>query len=438
MNTGPARDFGIPFDGDTGSNNVITDVSGVCVGYKTLNTPPDVFSGVTAILPSGNIVTKKGPGIDTLVFAAWFSLNGNGEMTGTTWIEESGILEGPIMLTNTVSVGVVRNQVINYSRRQLGNDVDPDDFELYLPVVAETYDGCLNDILGPVPDPGTYPQYPGVVAPKDVDNAIDSASPGKFDQGNVGGGMGMTCYDWKGGTGTSSRVAIPYTGASTYTVGVLVQANQGLYPDLVIRGVPVGKKMTPPDSCDKVRNRSKSSIIVVIATDAPLLPHQLKRLARRAALGVGRTGTYTNNDSGEIFIAFSTANQDAVNAGSLVTLNMLPNDDSMDPFFEATVDATERGDHQRGADCRHDRIRPDGLGWKAAHRLGNHGSEFAFHNQAFGGCHARIPPLERAVWCVGCWRRAHIQIATIPRKRRNQAIASLNSPPASSEPFFKL
>jgi D-aminopeptidase len=341
MNTGPARDFGIPFDGgDTGTNNAITDVTGVWIGHKTLNNPPSVFSGVTALLPRGNSVADNGSGIDTLVFAAWSNLNGNGEMTGTTWIEESGILEGPIMLTNTVSVGVVRNQVINYSRKQLGPDVDPDDFELYLPVVAETYDGCLNDILGPFPLPGTFPN-PGVVAPEDVEDAINTASPDNQDQGNVGGGTGMTCYDWKGGIGTSSRVAIPYTGASTYTVGVLVQANQGLYPDLVIRGVPVGKKMTPPDSCDEIRKRRKSSIIVVIATDAPLLPHQLKRLTRRAALGVGRTGTYTNNDSGEIFIAFSNANQKAVQAGSITDLQMLPNDDSMDTFFQATVDATE-------------------------------------------------------------------------------------------------
>jgi D-aminopeptidase len=340
MNTGPARDFGIPFDGDTGSNNAIIDVGGVWVGHTTLNNPPNVFSGLTAILPGGNTIENDGPGIDTLVFAAWSSLNGNGEMTGTTFIEESGLLEGPIMLTNTVSVGVVRNQVISYSRRQLGKDVDPDDFGLYLPVVAETYDGCLNDILGPFPAPGTYPN-PGVVAPEHVDNAIDTASANNLDQGNVGGGMGMTCYDWKGGIGTSSRVAIPYTNASTHTVGVLVQANQGVYPDLVIRGVPVGKEMVPPDSCDQVRKRRKSSIIVVIATDAPLLPHQLKRLARRAALGVGRTGTYTNNESGEIFIAFSTGNQEALQAEKVVHVNMLPNDDLMDPLFKATVDATE-------------------------------------------------------------------------------------------------
>ena len=277
MNTGPARDFGIPFETGTGPKNAIIDVTGVWVGHTTLNNPPSVFSGVTAILPSGNILDDDGPGIDTLVFAAWSTLNGNGEMTGTTWIEESGILEGPIMLTNTVSVGVVRNQVINFWRQQLGQDVDPDDFELYLPVVAETYDGCLNDILGPFPAAGTYPN-PGVVTPADVDNAIDTASANNLDQGNVGGGMGMTCYDWKGGIGTSSRVAIPYPGSCSYTVGVLVQANQGVYTDLVIRGVPVGGEMTPPDSCDQVRMRRKSSIIVVIATDAPLLPHQLKRL----------------------------------------------------------------------------------------------------------------------------------------------------------------
>ena len=336
MNTGPARDFGIPFDTDTGSSNAITDIKGVWVGHATLNKPPNVFSGVTAILPSGNILGRNNPGIDTLVFAAWSPLNGNGEMTGTTWIEESGILEGPIMLTNTVSVGVVRNQVINLLRRQLGPQVDPDDFGLYLPVVAETNDEWLNDILGPFPDPGTYPN-PGVVAPADVDSAINTASANNLDQGNVGSGMGMTCYGWKGGIGTSSRAVI----GTSYTVGVLVQANQGRHEDLVIRGVPVGKEMTPPDGPDVRRSAVRVPSSLSLQPMRNSCPISSSRLARRAALGVARTGTYTNDDSGEIFIAFSTANKHAVEAGSVVRLSMLPNDDSMDMLFKATVEATE-------------------------------------------------------------------------------------------------
>jgi D-aminopeptidase len=345
-NTGPARDFGIPFDGDTGTNNILTDVTGVRVGYKTLYQPPDVFSGVTAILPAGDDVSKFG--IDTLVFAAWFTENGNGEMTGTTFIEESGLLEGPIMLTNTVSVGVVRNEVIAFRRSEQGANVDPDKFQLYLPVVAETYDGWLNSILGPFPAAGTYPD-PGVVTPQHVEAALTAAIQAQDDavpdQGNVGSGTGMTCYGWKGGIGMSSRVA----GDTGYIVGVLVQANQGHYDELVIRGVPVGTKMTPPNGPDidnggpNIAGKPrKSSIIVVIATDAPLLPHQLKRLARRATLGVGRTGTFTNNDSGEIFIAFSTANRTALQSKKEVQVSMMPfDDDVMNAFFKATVDATE-------------------------------------------------------------------------------------------------
>jgi D-aminopeptidase len=340
MNTGPARDFGIPFDGDTGRNNAITDVEGVWVGQTTLNQAPSILSGVTAILPSGGHKLRNGnPDIDSLVFAACFDLNGNGEMTGTKWIEESGLLRGPIMLTNTVSVGVVRNEVITFARQQLGRE-HAADLNLYMPVVAETFDGAINDILGPFPAPGTYPN-PGVVAPADVVAAINSASPDAPEQGNVGGGTGMTCYDWKGGIGTSSRTIIPYPGASAYTVGVLVQANQGDHFDLVVRGAPVGREMTPPDLHHPPCNRPKSSVIVVIGTDAPLLPHQLKRLARRAALGVGRTGTYSKSFSGEIFVAFSTANKGALLAESVVPVQMLPNDDSLDGLFWAAVEATE-------------------------------------------------------------------------------------------------
>jgi L-aminopeptidase/D-esterase-like protein len=323
-----ARDLGIPFEGTPGARNAITDVKGVCVGHKTRSDNHSINTGVTAILPLGNVVANNGPGIDTFVLAAWFALNGCGEMTGTTWIEESGFLEGPILLTNTVAVGKVRDAVIEYSIQQMGGKsrINPDNFGLYLPVVAETYDGWLNDILG----------FP--VTEQDAQDALDGATPDNVEEGNVGGGTGMTCYSWKGGIGTSSRLA----------VGVLVQANQGNYWDLVIRGVPVGADPDfpkPPQSPDQPprchsRTARKSSIIVVIATDAPLLPHQLQRLARRAAHGVARTGTITDDDSGEIFIAFSTANPRAADDDKVVGVEMIPND-SMDPLFEATAQATE-------------------------------------------------------------------------------------------------
>jgi len=335
-----ARDLGIPFEGTPGRLNAITDVSGVCVGHRHTQASRDVNTGVTAILPRGNDGgSGVGNGIDTFVLAGWFSLNGNGEMTGTTWIDESGILEGPVMLTNTASVGTVRDSVIRYSLRQQAEDVDPDDFGLYLPVVAETYDGWLNDVLG-------FHVTEAMVA-----DAIDAATDNNAEEGNVGGGTGMTCYDWKGGIGTSSRIAVVCGSGNTtatigtFTVGVLVQANQGRYWDLVIRGVPVGTRMTPPQSpdqpprCPGSRVR-KSSIIVVIATDAPLLSHQLKRLARRAAHGVARTGTITNDDSGELFVAFSTANPQAFEDDRLVGVRMIPNE-SIDTLFEAVVEATE-------------------------------------------------------------------------------------------------
>ncbi len=338
---GPARALGIPFDGKTGDLNAITDVDGVYVGHCNVSDDKNVNTGVTAILPMKNDGKgKPGHGIDTFVFAGCFVINGTGEMTGTISVEESGFLEGPILLTNTVSVGTVRDAVISYSKQQYKGTIDPDKFGPYLPVVAETYDGWLNDILG------------FHVTADMVTCAIDNATDDNVEQGNVGAGTGTTCYSWKGGIGTSSRV-VDVCGADdtnttigTYTVGVLVQANHGTYWDLVIRGVPVGtdssfpKPPTPrPDNPPKCTS-AKSSIIVVIATDAPLLPSQLKRLARRAAHGVARTGTITNDDSGEIFIAFSTKNTDASADDEVVSVDMIPND-SMDPLFEATVQATE-------------------------------------------------------------------------------------------------
>jgi L-aminopeptidase/D-esterase-like protein len=372
---GAARALGIPFDAldkyPTGPLNAIIDVDQVSVGHSVPdpNLPPP-NTGVTAILPIGNVgapdpsrkaTTGPGNGIDTFVMAAWYTINGNGEMTGTHLIDETGFLEGPILLTNTVAVGTVRNSVIQYSiNQQDKQQLDPDkDYDLYLPVVAETYDGYLNDILNP-----------NNVTDAMVQSAIDSARSNKnataadVVEGNVGAGTGTTCYSWKGGIGTASRRATVYgaddtsviipnpNGTNFFTVGVLVQANQGVYWDLVIRGVPVGQDpqfAAPPKSPDtppgtsKSRARKKgpkSSIIVVIATDAPLLPTQLKRLARRATHGIARTGTPTDDDSGEIFIAFSTANPDASADDIVASAGLIPND-SMDPLFEATVQATE-------------------------------------------------------------------------------------------------
>ncbi|MBV9125081.1 MAG: P1 family peptidase, partial [Planctomycetes bacterium] len=288
-----ARGLGVPFDGPCGTANAITDVPGVLVGHN----PPTqgLHTGVTAILPLGNVTRPDPaypngladpdhPGIDTFVLAAWFTLNGCGEMTGTTWIEESGFLEGPILLTNTASVGTVRDAVMQFSKSQQPQPIDPDQFGLYLPVVAETYDGWLNDIL----------QFQG--AADMVDSAIKGAKAytdsHPAEEGNVGGGTGMTCYGWKGGIGTSSRKNVKiYAGlpppppfqqigpSAGYTVGVLVQANQGTYWDLVVRGAPVGREMTPPSTPDvppppggpnpsphgqapQARRSRKSSIIV--------------------------------------------------------------------------------------------------------------------------------------------------------------------------------
>ncbi len=317
-----ARDLGVPFDGTPGPLNAITDVAGVEVGHTTLisgegklrvGTGP-VRTGVTAILPRGK--ASQDP-----VFAGWFTENGNGEMTGTTWVEESGFLEGPVMITNTHSVGVVRDAVIAWRIRHGFTG----EYPWSLPVVAETWDGWLNDING------------FHVTKEDAFAALDGAHSGPVEEGSVGGGTGMVCSEFKGGIGTSSRRA------GSYTVGVLVQCNYGLRDNLRVAGVPVGREipgnrvwsaMTPGQAHDT------GSIIVVVATDAPLLPHQLKRLARRVSLGLGRNGSISGNGSGDIFIAFSTANPHAAEPEGVKTLQMLPND-QMDPLFEATVQATE-------------------------------------------------------------------------------------------------
>ncbi len=323
-----ARDLGVPFDGAPGPLNAITDVSGVSVGHTTLISGDGklqigkgpVRTGVTAILPRGKD-TMSNP-----VFAGWWSLNGNGEMTGTTWVEESGFLEGPVMITNTHSVGVVRDAVIQW--RVNHGQPDPTGYWWSLPVVAETWDGWLNDING------------FHVKPEDAFHAIDTAHTGAVEEGNVGGGTGMICNEFKGGIGTSSR-KFDTKGAS-YTVGVLVQCNYGVRPNLRIAGVPVGREIpeNAAYSSASFGEMDRGSIIVVVATDAPLVSHQLKRLARRVSLGLGRNGSISGNGSGDIFIAFSTANSGAAGADHVVDLKMLPND-LIEPVFASTVQATE-------------------------------------------------------------------------------------------------
>jgi D-aminopeptidase len=317
-----ARDLGIPFEGTPGRLNSITDVAGVEVGMTTLISGEGklvvgkgpVRTGVTAVLPRGKDSADQ-------VFAGWFTLNGNGEMTGTTWVEESGFLEGPVMITNTHSVGVVRDAVIAWQMRRQGKTFQP----WSLPVVAETWDGFLNDING------------FHVRPEHVVHALDGARSGEVAEGNVGGGTGMVAHQFKGGTGTASRKLDAAGGG--YTVGVLVQANYGTRSGLTIAGVPVGKEIAdlmPKEGAPA----DTGSIIVVIATDAPLLPHQLKRLARRASLGIAKNGGIGGNSSGDIFIAFSTANPGAGKDAGAVGLQMLSNG-RINPLFAATVQATE-------------------------------------------------------------------------------------------------
>ncbi len=323
-----ARDLGVPFDGTPGPLNAITDVSGVSVGHTTLISGEGklqvgkgpVRTGVTAVLPRGK------DSMSNPVFAGWWSLNGNGEMTGTTWVEESGFLENPVMITNTHSVGVVRDAVIQW--RVAHGQPDPTGYWWTLPVVAETWDGWLNDING------------FHVKPEHAFRAIDSAHSGAVEEGNVGGGTGMVCNEFKGGIGTSSRKVESKIGA--YTVGVLVQCNYGSRKNLRIAGVPVGREIPedPAYASTSFSELDRGSIIVVVATDAPLVAHQLKRLARRVSLGLGRNGSISGNGSGDIFIAFSTANLGAAAADHLVDLKMLPND-QLDPVFAATVQATE-------------------------------------------------------------------------------------------------
>jgi D-aminopeptidase len=347
-----ARALGIELPGTPGPLNAITDVRGVEVGHTTLiqgegalvRGRGPVRTGVTAILPRG----RTGP---DSVFAAWFALNGNGEMTGTTWIEESGLLEGPVLLTSTHSVGVVRDATIDWMSRNGRAPI------FALPVVGETFDGAMNDALG------------FHVRPEHVFAALEGARGGPVAEGNVGGGTGTLCHFFKGGIGTSSRRVA--AGDSTYTVGVLVQCNYGARQNLRVDGVPVGREIRglrpcladggrasrswlagvppcpaggPAPGAGTAEPRSRvegmGSIIVVVATDAPLLPHQLKRVATRVSLGLGRMGGFGENSSGDIFLAFSTANRGASVEEGTATLQMLSNEE-ITPFFEATAYATE-------------------------------------------------------------------------------------------------
>ena len=325
-----ARDLGVPFDGTPGPSNAITDVKGVEVGYTTLNSGTGekaVRTGVTAILPQGKQFNGR-------LFAAWHTLNGNGEMTGTTWIQESGGLGSPILITNTHSVGVVRDAVIEWGANKFKGGGYSGDFSL--PVVAETWDGFLNDING------------FHVKKEHVFQALDSAKTGPIAEGNVGGGTGMAAHGFKAGTGSASRVLEARFGG--YTIGVLVQANYGSRQLFSVAGVPVGREITDLQmkpgqpgmaSMHKNPGNGDGSIIVVLATDAPLLPHQLKRIAQRISLGVGKVGGRGENSSGDIFIAFSTANaaEFGKNEG-IANIQMLPND-RINQLFWATAQATE-------------------------------------------------------------------------------------------------
>ena len=341
------RDLGIPFPGQTGSANAITDVAGIAVGHVTLiegegKLVPGqgpIRTGVTAILP-------RPRGNWDPVFAATFNLNGNGDMTGVNWVKESGFLEGPILLTGTHSVGTVRDAAIQW---QLKNGRD---FVFTYPLVAETFD-FLNDANGEH------------VKPTHALQALDRARPGPVEEGAVGGGTGMGCNGFKGGIGTSSRVLLQEQGG--YTLGVLVQCNYG--GDLRILGVPIRPEITDLGTCTVLpqplsrpwtrgippcrptngaasaepaarEHEGRGSIIVIVATDAPLLPHQLERLTRRVGMGLGRLGSWAGNSSGDLFLAFSTANAGAARPDGTPALTMLPND-RIDPLFSATIDATE-------------------------------------------------------------------------------------------------
>jgi len=330
-----ARDYGIPFDGITGKLNAITDVAGITVGQVTIikgegtliKGKGPIRTGVTAILPRGKEFAP--------VYASWYALNGNGDMTGTHWITESGFLETPILITNTGNVGIVRDAAWQWMDNNKYYTPFYKDHWYAYPVVAETYDGMFNDING---------QH---VKKEDVWKALDSAKSGPVEEGSVGGGTGMMCYGFKGGIGTSSRIIHKDFGG--YTVGVLVQANHGVRSQLTIAGVPVGKELKdtllpkfdlPTGGIANQLKNETGSIIIVLATDAPVLPDQLKRLAQRIPLGLTRTGAIGGNGSGDIFIAFSTANKNAFSNDKAQQVTTMPNE-LMNALFTATIQATE-------------------------------------------------------------------------------------------------
>lgn len=313
-----ARDLGLPLPGRTGPDNAITDVPGVEVGYRTLIEGDAVRTGVTAILPRGR------EAFDLPCAAGWYSLNGNGEMTGTTWLSETGSLRLPVLITSTHSVGPCHQGAIDWV---LGKRPEVAE-EWLLPVVAETWDGYLNDVNG------------HHVRPAHAIEAIDAARPGPVAEGSVGGGTGMNCYAFKGGSGTSSRLV--EHGGDTWTVGAFVQANFGARKELTVCGVPVGETLTDDDPMAGWRSPPGSgSVIAVIATDAPLLPGQCTALARRVPLGLARTGTSGSHFSGDIFLAFSTGNEGALTGGAdYDSLSFVPWT-RLDAFYEAVVHAVE-------------------------------------------------------------------------------------------------
>lgn len=328
-----ARDLGVPFPGTPGPLNAITDVTDVEVGHTTLiSGQGKLVLGAGPVRTGVTVVSPQKIGLTDRFFGAFYAQNGNGEMTGTTWLEESGLLEGPVFITNTHSVGTVRDSYIAWQVKH-APPADPARFGesmFSLPVVAETWDGYLNDING------------FHVKPEHVAAAIEGAKPGVIPaEGNVGGGTGMVCFGFKGGIGTSSRRA--QTGSGAYTVGVLVQCNCGRRPQLLIAGVPVGEEIpenVPYSKIPAQEARETGSIIIVIGTDAPLLPNQLRRLAHRATMGLARNGAISGNGSGDIFIAFSTANPAPINSDKVRTVSVFPNE-QIDPLFAATVQATE-------------------------------------------------------------------------------------------------
>ncbi|MFC7395547.1 P1 family peptidase [Scopulibacillus cellulosilyticus] len=319
------RDLGLPFPGTPGNFNAITDVPGVEVGLTTMiegEGPVQigkgpVRTGVTAILPRGK-KDKMQP-----IWAGFYSLNGNGEMTGMHWVNDGGYFLSPICITNTHSVGMAHHATTKWMVKQYENQFSNEDIWA-MPVIAETYDGVLNDING---------QH---IKEKHVISAIESAKSGPVPEGNVGGGTGMICYEFKGGTGTSSRVV--EINGQQHHIGVLVQANYGLSDWLSILGVPVGKHL----SKGKLLKQEQGSIIVIIGTDIPMLPHQLRRVAKRAAIGIGRSGSPGGNNSGDIFLAFSTANEMEILQHSREKLNMaFINDEVFDPIYEAVCQAVD-------------------------------------------------------------------------------------------------